>query len=92
MTEDSRPLLAALWMTGAIVSFSTMAIAGRAAAVELDSFEVMMYRSFIGLAIVLAIGGATGKILKSGLTDCVSTWCVTSGTSQARISGSPPCH
>ena len=62
MTDDSRPLLAALWMTGAVVSFSTMAVAGRAAAVELDSFEVMMYRSFIGLAIVLAVGGATGKI------------------------------
>ncbi len=49
-------------MTGAVVSFSTMAVAGRAAAVELDSFEVMMYRSFIGLAIVLAVGGAIGKI------------------------------
>ncbi|MDE0523070.1 MAG: DMT family transporter [Boseongicola sp.] len=62
MTDEPRPLLAALWMTGAVVSFSTMAIAGRAAAVELDSFEVMMYRSFIGLAIVLAVGTATGKI------------------------------
>ncbi len=39
-----------------------MAVAGRAAAVELDSFEVMMYRSFIGLAIVLAVGAATRRI------------------------------
>ena len=56
MTETSRPLLAALWMTGAIVSFSSMAIAGRALSHELDSFEMMMYRSFIGLFIVIVIG------------------------------------
>ena len=58
----SRPLLAALWMTGAIVSFSSMAVAGRALSDELDSFEMMMYRSFIGLVIVLVVGFATGKI------------------------------
>ena len=58
----SRPLLAAVWMIGAIVSFSSMAIAGRAVAGVLDTFELMMYRSFIGLAIVLIVGFATGKI------------------------------
>ena len=62
MTPTSRPLLAAVWMTGAIVSFSSMAIAGRAVAGVLDTFELMMYRSFIGLVIVLVIGFATGKI------------------------------
>lgn len=62
MTQTSRPLLAAVWMIGAIVSFSSMAIAGRAVAGVLDTFELMMYRSFIGLVIVLAIGVATGKI------------------------------
>ncbi|SMX22298.1 DMT family transporter [Boseongicola aestuarii] len=62
MTEGSRPLLAAAWMTGAIFSFSSMAVAGRAINHELDTFEMMMYRSFIGLAIVLAIGFSTGKI------------------------------
>ena len=50
----SRPLLAAAWMTGAIVAFSSMAIAGRAISDELDTFELMMYRSFIGLGIILA--------------------------------------
>ena len=49
-------------MTGAIFSFSAMAIAGRTLASELDSFEMMMYRSFIGLFIVLGVGFATGKI------------------------------
>lgn len=62
MSDGSRPLLAAAWMMGAIFSFSSMAVAGRAINHELDTFEMMMYRSFIGLAIVLAIGFSTGKI------------------------------
>ncbi|NNL18526.1 MAG: DMT family transporter [Boseongicola sp.] len=62
MSEGSRPLLAAAWMTGAIVSFSSMAIAGRAINHELDTFEMMMYRSFIGFVIILVIGFSTGKI------------------------------
>ena len=62
MSAQSRPLLAAVWMIGAIVSFSTMAIAGRVVLNELNSFEMMMYRSFIGLFIILAIGLATGKL------------------------------
>ena len=49
-------------MTGAVLSFSSMAVAGRAVAPELDTFELMMYRSFIGLFIVLAIALPTGKI------------------------------
>lgn len=46
---------AALWMTGAIVSFSSMAVAGRELGGQLDTFEIMMYRSFIGL-IIVALG------------------------------------
>ena len=41
--------LVALWMSGAIVSFSTMAIAGRAVSNELDAVEIMLYRSIFGL-------------------------------------------
>ena len=52
---------AALWMTGAIVSFSSMAVAGRALSTDLSSFEMMMYRSFIGLAIILMVGAVFGK-------------------------------
>ena len=62
MSDSSRPLQAALWMVGAIFSFSSMAIAGRALSDDLDSFEMMMFRSFIGLFIILIIGVATGKI------------------------------
>lgn len=62
MSEGSRPFVAAAWMTGAILSFSSMAVAGRALSGELDTFEMMMYRSFIGLAVVLSVGLATGKL------------------------------
>jgi len=57
-----QPIKAALWMIGAIFSFSAMAVAGRAAALELDTFELMTYRSAIGVAIVLIVGGAAGTL------------------------------
>ncbi len=62
MSSNQRPLLAAVWMSGAIVSFSTMAIAGRAVLGVLDTFELMMYRSFIGVAVILVVGGWTGRL------------------------------
>ena len=57
-----RPLRAALWMTGAIASFSAMAVAGREVAAELDTFETMMYRSFIGVGIVVTVAAALGRL------------------------------
>lgn len=60
MSTPSKPLIAAVWMTGAIVSFTSMAIAGRAVSSELDTFELMMYRSFIGVVILTVLGGVTG--------------------------------
>ncbi len=53
---------AALWMTGAIASFSSMAIGGRALSLDLDTFEIMFYRSLIGFLIVLTLASATGAI------------------------------
>lgn len=58
----AQPVKAAVWMIGAILSFSAMAVAGRAAAFELDTFEMMTYRSVIGLIVVLAVGGAAGTL------------------------------
>jgi len=49
---QSHILKAALWMIGAIFSFSSMAVAGRQIADSHDTFEIMMYRSFIGLGIL----------------------------------------
>jgi drug/metabolite transporter (DMT)-like permease len=59
---EARPGLAAIWMIGAILSFSSMAIAGRAAALELDTFELMTWRSLVGLVVVLAVGGLAGTL------------------------------
>ncbi|MCE8005831.1 DMT family transporter [Aestuariivita sp.] len=42
-------------MTGAIVAFSSMAVAGRAVSDQHDTFEIMMYRSFVGLIVVLVV-------------------------------------
>ncbi|WP_246043962.1 DMT family transporter [Ruegeria sediminis] len=50
---------AALWMTGAIASFSSMAIAGRELSVTHDTFEIMMYRSFVGILVVSLVLTAT---------------------------------
>lgn len=62
MTDAPRPLLAAAWMSGAIVALSSMAISGRALAPAYDSFEMMLYRSAIGLVILLALGAAAGRL------------------------------
>ena len=58
---------AVAYMTGAIGSFSAMAVAGREVSFELDTFEIMMYRSFVGIAVVLALGwyfGTLGQITR----------------------------
>ncbi|KPP87763.1 MAG: Permeases of the drug/metabolite transporter (DMT) superfamily [Rhodobacteraceae bacterium HLUCCO07] len=61
LAKPSNPfVLAALWMSGAILSFSTMAIAGREVSYQLDTFEIMMYRSFVGIVIVLGLATLTG--------------------------------
>ncbi|MDO6725474.1 DMT family transporter [Cognatishimia sp. 1_MG-2023] len=57
----SNHFRAALWMSGAIISFSLMAVAGRAASAELDTFEIMMYRSLIGFTVVVAITTARNQ-------------------------------
>ena len=58
MSDTAR---AALWMIGSILSFSAMAVAGREVRVDHDSFELLFYRSLVGLAIVLVAILATGR-------------------------------
>ncbi|WP_373283093.1 DMT family transporter [Cribrihabitans marinus] len=60
--EPAPALRAALWMTGAIASFSAMAIAGREVSFALDTFEIMTYRSAIGFVIVVAILALRGTL------------------------------
>ena len=54
-------LKAALWMTGAVASFSFMAVAGRNLAGEYDTFEIMLYRSIVGAVIILGIIAYTNR-------------------------------
>lgn len=55
-------LRAAFWMIGAIAAFTSMAIAGREAALDLDTFEIMLYRSCVGFVIVLVAAKACGTL------------------------------
>lgn len=56
MVNISAPVRAAVWMAGAMISFTVMAVGGRALSGHLDTFEIMMYRSAVG--IVLVVSGA----------------------------------
>ena len=51
---------AALWMIGAIISFTSMAVAGRAISGQLDTFEIMLYRSALGFLIVVSLARIMG--------------------------------
>ncbi|MEM9422838.1 MAG: DMT family transporter, partial [Pseudomonadota bacterium] len=53
---------AALWMVGTIASFTSMAVAGRELSSELDTFEIMMYRSLFGLFIVVCVAAVAGTL------------------------------
>lgn len=53
--ESSRPGLAALWMLGTIAAFTAMAVAGREIQTEMNTFELMMYRSLVGLVIIALV-------------------------------------
>lgn len=74
-TRNNIPLFgattqAAFWMTGAIVSFTSMAIAARAISHELDTFEIMLFRSIVGVCVVLAgarLLGTTHTITRRSL-------------------------
>ena len=54
-------MTAALWMTGAVVSFSTMAIAGRELSSELNTFQIMFWRSLIGAATLALLIGVSRR-------------------------------
>jgi len=46
---------AALWMLGAVGSLTAMAVAGRELSSELSTFQILFFRSFIGLTVVSAL-------------------------------------
>ena len=51
---------ATLWMSGSIVAFSCMAVAGREISASLDTFEIMLYRSIVGVIIVIVHAALNG--------------------------------
>jgi len=51
----SNTLRAACWMIGSIVSFTLMAVAGREISTDLNTFEIMFYRSLTGFVIMIGI-------------------------------------
>ena len=59
MTDTTRAML---WMIGSIFSFIAMAVAGRQVSATLDTFEIMTYRSVIGVAIVLSVARLQGRL------------------------------
>ncbi len=46
---------AAIWMAGALVSFLSMAIAGRELSADLNTFQILFFRSLVGLLIITAV-------------------------------------
>lgn len=50
--NDAHPFKASIWMLGAIASFVMMAVAGRTVQTELNTFELMFWRSLLGFGIV----------------------------------------
>lgn len=63
-TAQSQPvdvMRATVWMIGAIASFLSMAIAGRALSPVLDTFEIMTLRSCVGIIIIVALVSMTGR-------------------------------
>jgi drug/metabolite transporter (DMT)-like permease len=57
--------VAALWMAGAIASFSLLAVAARAVSPALDTFEIMLFRSGFGLLVVAALLAANGRLAEA---------------------------
>ena len=53
-------------MIGAITSFTLMAIAGRTVSVELDTFEIMLFRSITGIIIVVSVAAYLGTFRQIG--------------------------
>lgn len=49
----ANALIGAVWMLGAVIGFSSMAVTGRALSDTLDTFEILAYRSVISIIAVL---------------------------------------
>ena len=58
---NRRPAIrAAVWMSGALASFMAMAISGRQLSTELSTFQILFFRSLVGLVVIVALLQRTG--------------------------------
>lgn len=62
MSQLPPNLRAALWMTGAVTGFVSMAFAGRKLGGTHDTFEIMAWRSLVGIAVVLSAAQIFGTL------------------------------
>jgi drug/metabolite transporter (DMT)-like permease len=63
--KEPQILRAAAWMIGAILALTSMAVTGRIVLDELDTFELMLYRSIIGvcvMCVVVTLGPGPGSV------------------------------
>ena len=65
MTSPSRILRVVLWMTGVLLSFSTLALSIRGLAGALSIFEVLTVRTIGGLVILLTLAAAMPELRPS---------------------------
>ena len=65
----TQTLRACLWMLGAVFSLTAMAIAGRSLSAELDTFEIMLFRSLTGIVVVLVAARIAGTQDQLGRRD-----------------------
>ncbi|WP_097650859.1 DMT family transporter [Candidatus Chloroploca asiatica] len=60
LAPPSAMVVAALWMSGALFSFTAMAVGGRELAGALSTFQILFFRSLIGLFVVSLLMWRTG--------------------------------
>ncbi len=61
MLKDRHPaLVAAFWMTGALFSFMAMAVSGRELSQDLTTFQILFFRSLIGVLLIGALIARSG--------------------------------
>ncbi|MBH61402.1 MAG: EamA family transporter [Alphaproteobacteria bacterium] len=54
-SQHTSSIVGALWMLGAVCSFTTLTLSGRELSGEMNAFQIMLYRSGISLIIIIAI-------------------------------------
>ncbi|MDE0303764.1 MAG: DMT family transporter [Albidovulum sp.] len=60
--KQSPPIRAAFWMIGTLTSFTLLAVSTRELSFQLDTFELVFYRSFLSLVVLAAFAKAIGRL------------------------------